>query len=123
MSEVVALHGAIQIDRDDPDVIAAGTSTLLHEVQDRNELCWDDVVGLVFTMTPDLTSGFPAAATLAGTLGAGLVDVPMLCGVDIDAPLPRVVQLLAHVRTERPRSGVADVYLRGAAALHPGPAA
>jgi chorismate mutase len=31
--------------------------------------------------------------------------------------MPRVLRLLAHVETERPRSEMRHVYLRGAAAL------
>lgn len=96
------VHGEIRIDRDDPAAVAAGTSTLLREVRDREGLCWDDVVGIVCTMTPDLTSGFPPAADLP----AALADVPMLCAVEMDVPEspPRVVRLVAHVRTRRPRS-------------------
>lgn len=117
MSAVRALRGAIQVDRDDPDVIAADTITLLHELTSRNDLARDDVISIFFTMTPDLTSGFPAAA--ARTIG--FVDVPMLCAVEVAVPgsLPRVIRLLAHVQTGRPRSAVSHVYLRGAAALRP----
>jgi chorismate mutase len=31
--------------------------------------------------------------------------------------MPRVVRLLAHIQTERPREAVQHVYLRGAVAL------
>ena len=117
MTGMCALRGAIQIDRDDPDDIAAATVTLLSELRERNDLAWDDVISIVFTMTPDLTSGFPAAAAR----GVGLADVPMLCAVEIAVPgsLPRVIRLLAHVSTGRPRAEVAHVYLTGAAALRP----
>jgi chorismate mutase len=43
----------------------------------------------------------------------------LLCASEIDVPgaMPRVLRLLAHVDTDRPRSDVRHVYLRGAAAL------
>jgi chorismate mutase len=49
----------------------------------------------------------------------GIVDVPLLCAAEIAVPgsMPRVLRLLAHVETERPRADVRHVYLRGAAAL------
>jgi chorismate mutase len=117
MTAVLAVRGAIQTDRDDPDGIAADTLALLGEVMERNRLSPGDFISVVFTMTPDLTSGFPAAA--ARTIGFG--DVPMLCAVEIGVPgsLPRVIRLLAHIGTDRSRSDVAHVYLRGAATLRP----
>jgi len=35
----------------------------------------------------------------------------------VPTAMPRVVRLLMHVETERPRSALRHVYLRGAAAL------
>ena len=54
-----------------------------------------------------------------GTRTIGLGDVPLLCAAEIDVPhaLPRVIRLLAHVETDRPRSDMLHVYLRGAQAL------
>ena len=50
---------------------------------------------------------------------SGCTDVPLLCASEIAVPgaMPRTLRLLAHVETERPRSEVRHVYLRGAAAL------
>ncbi len=114
---VRAVRGAIQIDRDDPAVIAEATAELLAEVLGRNELDAAEIISVVFTMTPDLASGFPAAAARA----AGLTDVPLLCATEIGVPgaLPRVIRLLAHVQSDRPRAAIRHVYLRGAARLRP----
>lgn len=112
-----AVRGAVQIDRDDPEVILAETRELLVEVISRNGLTAEDIISVVFTMTPDLVSGFPAAAARE----LGLTDVPLLCATEIDVPnaLARVIRLLAHISTDRPRSAVEHVYLRGAARLRP----
>ena len=114
---VRAVRGAIQVDRDDPTVIAADTQELLTEVMRRNGFGADDFISVVFTVTPDLASGFPAAAAR----GLGLVDVPLLCATEIPVPtaMPRVIRLLAHVESDRPRSEIQHVYLRGAATLRP----
>jgi chorismate mutase len=114
---VRAVRGAIQVDRDDPAVIVAGTAQLLTEVVGRNGLDADDFISVVFTVTPDLASEFPATAAR----DLGLVDVPLLCATEIPVPgaMERVVRLLAHIETDRPRSAVEHVYLRGAARLRP----
>jgi chorismate mutase len=112
---VRAVRGAIQIDRDDRDEVLEATTELLRAVLDRNELVPDDLISVVFTATPDLRSEFPAYAARQ----MGITDVPLLCASEIDVPgaMPRVLRLLAHVETDRPRAALRHVYLRGAAAL------
>lgn len=112
---VRAVRGATQVDADERDQVLAATTELLTEVLARNELVADDLISVVFTATPDLRSEFPAYAARQ----MGITDVPLLCAAEIDVPgaLPHVLRLLAHVDTERSRSELRHVYLRGAAAL------
>ncbi|MGI5202624.1 chorismate mutase [Spirillospora sp. CA-108201] len=112
---VRAVRGATQIDADDRDQILEATTELVSEVMARNELSTDDVISVIFTVTPDLTSEFPALAARK----LGFHEVPLLCATEIGVPgaLPRVIRLMAHIATERPRSDVQHVYLRGATAL------
>ena len=112
---VRAVRGATQVDEDDRDQVLRATTELLRAVLDRNELTGEDLISVVFTATPDLHSEFPAYAARQ----MGITDVPLLCAAEIDVPgaMPRVLRLLAHVETERPRSEMRHVYLRGAAAL------
>jgi chorismate mutase len=112
---VRALRGAIQVDADDRDLILAGTTELLTEVLGRNRITPDDIISVIFTATPDLTAEFPAYAARQ----LGFTDVPLLCATEIAVPgsMPRVLRLLAHVETERPRGELHHVYLRGAAEL------
>jgi chorismate mutase len=112
---VRAIRGATQVEADDRDQILAATTELVTEVMSRNELTTDDVISVLFTATPDLTSEFPALAARK----LGFHEVPLLCASEIAVPhaLPRVIRLMAHVAVDRPRSGVHHVYLRGATAL------
>lgn len=112
---VRAVRGAIQAGADDRDAIIEATAELVRAVLDRNALDPRDLISVVFTATPDLTAEFPAYAARA----IGITDVPFLCATEIDVPgsMPRVVRLLAHVETDRPRDELRHVYLRGAAAL------
>lgn len=112
---VRALRGAIQVDVDAREDILEATTELLTAVLERNALAAEDLISVVFTATPDLRAEFPAYAARQ----MGITDVPLLCASEIDVPgaMPRVLRLLAHVETERPRADLRHVYLRGAAQL------
>ena len=112
---VRAILGATQVDADDREQVLEATRELVSAVLERNALEHDDVISIVFTATPDLVSEFPALA--ARELGMG--DVPLMCATEMSVPgaLPRVLRLLAHVDTPKPRSAMRHVYLHGARAL------
>jgi chorismate mutase len=112
---VRAIRGATQVDANSSESILDGTAELVTEVMTRNDLSTDDVISVIFTVTPDLTAEFPALAARK----IGFHDVPLLCANEIPVPgaLPRVVRLMMHVNTGGPRSDIQHVYLRGAMAL------
>jgi chorismate mutase len=112
---VRAVRGATQVSADDRDAVIAGTAELVRAVLDRNEIDPADLISVIFTATPDLTAEFPAYAARA----IGITDVPLLCATEIDVPgaMPRVIRLLAHVESGRPRGDFHHVYLHGAAQL------
>ncbi len=111
--KLVALRGAITVDRNDSESILEGTTELMHEVMERNRLGPDDMVSCIFTCTEDLNAEFPAVAARQ----LGLNTVPLLCAREMDVPgsMARVIRLLLHCYT----GGVEaqHVYLRDAAAL------
>ena len=112
---VRAIRGAIQLEADEREHLLASTRELVEAVMAANTLSTDQLISILFTVTADLRSEFPAVA--ARELGMG--DVPLLCTTEIDVPgaLPRVVRLMAHAEMDVPRSRVQHVYLRGAVAL------
>jgi chorismate mutase len=112
---VRALRGATTVDADEPDQIAARTVELLQAMFERNGVDHDDLISILFTVTEDLTSMFPATA--ARTIGLG--DVPLLCAREIPVPgsTPRCIRVLAHLTTDRARSELHHVYLEQAASL------
>jgi chorismate mutase len=112
---VRAIRGAIQVDANDRDAILTGTAELVTAVLHRNDIDPADLISIVFTATPDLTAEFPAYAARL----MGLTDVPLLCTTEIAVPgsMPRVLRLLAHAESGRPRADIRHVYLGGAAAL------
>lgn len=112
---VRAVRGATQVPADEREQLLSAVAELVSELLARNGLSSDDLISMVFTATPDLHAEFPAYAARQ----LGITDVPLLCARELDVPgaLPRVVRVLAHVETDRPRAALRHVYLRGAAAL------
>lgn len=112
---VRALRGAIQLERDEREHLLEGVTELLEALIKGNDLSSDELISMLFTATPDLHSEFPALAARE----LGITDVPLLCAqeIDIAGALPRVVRILAHVETDRSKSELRHVYLRGAVAL------
>lgn len=112
---VRGIRGATCLVADDADEMREAVVELLGDMLARNGIGTDELISIIFTASPDLTSAFPAAA--ARTLGIG--DVPLLCAVEIDVPgaLQRVVRVLAHAEVDRPRREIQHVYLRGAEVL------
>jgi chorismate mutase len=112
---VRAIRGATQAGVNSKEEILEATTELVTEVMTRNELTTDHVISVLFTATPDLTAEFPALAARK----LGFHEVPLLCASEINVPhaLPRVIRLLAHVETAKPRSAIQHVYLRGATVL------
>jgi chorismate mutase len=109
-----AIRGAITVDEDTPAAIGRAVETLCAEISRANQLAPAEIVSAIFTLTPDLSSAFPALA--ARRQGWG--EVPMLCAQEIAVPgaLARVCRVLLHVRRDQP---VVHVYLEGARALRP----
>ena len=112
---VRAIRGATQLDSDDRDHLLASVDELIRAMLEQNSIASDDLISIVFTATVDLHSEFPALA--ARELGIG--DVPLLCAqeIDVDGAMPRVIRVMAHVESQRPRAEIRHVYLRGAVAL------
>jgi chorismate mutase len=114
---VRAVRGATQLEVDEREHLLERVAELITAVLEGNDLSTDDLISVLFTVTPDLGSEFPAVAGRQ----VGLVDVPLICAQEIDVPgaLPRVVRMMLHTETPRSREQVQHVYLHGAVALRP----
>ena len=112
---VRGLRGATTVDADTADQVTERSQELMREIMDRNELAEDDIVSVLFTATPDVTSIFPATAIREIGFGA----VPLLCAAEIAVPgsMPLCIRVLLHVHTTRSRDDMHHVYLHGAQGL------
>ena len=112
-----AIRGATTVDEDAPTVVRTATTELLRRIAELNDLKSADIISVIFTVTPDLRSAFPAHA--ARELGWN--DVALLCTMEIPVPgaIARCIRVLLHVETSTPRKQLRHVYLRGARELRP----
>ena len=112
---VRAIRGAVQVEANTPEAIAAGTKELLAQILSANSLPVSDVISVLLTATPDLNAAFPAAAARE----VGFESTPLLCAVEIDVQgaLPRVVRAMATVETSLKAEEISHIYLGGAKAL------
>lgn len=112
---VRAIRGAVQVEANTAESIAAGTKELLAEILRSNGVSVESVISVLLTATPDLNAAFPAAAARE----VGFESTPLLCAVEIDVvgALPRVVRALATVETELSSKEINHIYLGGAKAL------
>lgn len=112
------IRGATTVNADEKDEILAATRELLEAILASNpDLKTGDIASVIFTVTEDLASAFPAQAArdLSWTL------VPMMCAREIPVPgsLSRVIRVLIHWNTDLTQSEIKHVYLREAVKLRP----
>ncbi|MGH7634856.1 MAG: chorismate mutase, partial [Gemmatimonadaceae bacterium] len=72
---VRAVRGATTVERDEPLLVRDATRELLERIMARNAFDTDDIISVIFTVTDDLRSEFPARAARE----LGWSDVPLLC--------------------------------------------
>lgn len=115
---VRGVRGATTAAEDTPEAILAATRELLQAMLKANpEIQPADVASVLFTVTEDLNSAYPALA--ARQLGWN--EVPLVCAREIPVPgsLPRCIRILLHWNTHLPQSAIQHVYLSEAKKLRP----
>ena len=114
---VRGIRGATTTRRDDPETILAATRELLEAVVAANGIAPDDIASAIFTVTPDLTSEFPARAARS----LGWEHVALLGATEMAVPHgpPRCIRVLVHVNTDRAPRALKHIYLHGAQDLRP----
>lgn len=115
---VRGIRGATDASHDQAEEVLAATQELLEAILLANPaLKPADLASVLFTVTDDLQSVYPAQAARQ----IGWRDVPLMCAREIPVPggLPRCIRVLLHWNTDLAQADVRHVYLRGAASLRP----
>ena len=116
---VRGIRGATTTEVNTAEAITEATQELLVELTRLNDLDKDEICFAYFTTTHDLTAEFPAYAARR----LGWLEVPLLCGHDMDVPLPNpravpmCIRILLLYNTAKPQSAMRFAYLRGAKAI------
>jgi chorismate mutase len=114
MTLVFAIRGATTVENDCKEEIVRCTQELLNEIMLRNNLKKEEIVFILFTMTKDLKSAFPAYAARL----MGFVDIPLICAqeLDIEGALTKCIRLLMLIQRDNSFTPK-HVYLKGATKL------
>jgi len=116
---VRGIRGATTTEVNTAEAITEATQELLVELTRLNDLDKDEICFAYFTTTHDLTAEFPAYAARR----LGWLEVPLLCGHDMDVQLPnprgvpKCIRILLLYNTAKPQSAMRFAYLRGAKAI------
>lgn len=116
---VRGIRGATTAAGNTAEAITAATEELLRELVRLNDVDPGEIAAAFFTTTPDLDAEFPAHAVRR----LGWLDIPMLCGHDMEVKqpnprgVPMCIRILLLYNTPRPQSAMRFAYLRGAEAI------
>lgn len=113
--KVRGIRGATTIELDQKDNVLQATRELLQQIVEKNRIEIDDIAAIIFTVTPDIKSIYPAQA--ARELGWSQVALLGACEMDMPGGLPRCIRVLMLVNTDQPSTGLTHVYLRNAIQL------
>ena len=113
------IRGATTAARNDAAAIVEATAELLGELVALNDIDAEEIAFAYFTTTRDLDAEFPALAARQ----LGWLDVPLLCGHDMDVQqpnprgVPQCIRIALLYNTDRAQSEMRHAYLRGAEAI------
>ncbi|HYM95872.1 MAG TPA: chorismate mutase [Candidatus Sulfotelmatobacter sp.] len=116
---VRGIRGATTAEANTAEAITEATAELLRQLVELNDIDPAEIAFAYFSTTRDLNAEFPALAARQ----LGWLDVPLLCGHDMDVQppnprgIPMCVRILLLYNTPRPQSAMRFAYLRGAEAI------
>lgn len=117
------IRGATTLNQEDihsAEAVLTATRELMLAILEANPtLKPEDIASILFTVTDELRSVYPARAVRE--MGANWEEVPLMCATEIPVrgSLPRCIRVLIHWNTEFTQKEVHPVYLRQAVQLRP----
>lgn len=114
---VKAIRGAITVEKNEARDILESTKLLLESIVKENNLNRDDIISIIFSVTRDLDTAFPAAAARE----LGWTDIALMCTneINVQGSLEKCVRVMLHINCEESDRPIKHVYLRGARVLRP----
>lgn len=114
---VRAVRGAITVENNSKEEILEATEELLKQIILENEIEHDNLIQIIFTLTPDLNAVFPAVAARK----MGITNVPLMCmsEIPVEGALKKCVRILLEMNCDKELDDIKHVYLKGAKTLRP----
>ncbi len=115
---VRGIRGATTVNIDQAEsVLSATRELLLAIIQANPTLLPEDIASVLFTVTEDICSVYPAKAAR----GLGWTEVPLMCSqeIPVEGSLPLCIRVLIIWNTALGQAEVRHVYLREAVSLRP----
>lgn len=110
------IRGAITIDEDNENLLEEATIELFSKMVKLNGVEMEDVSHVIFTLTKDIKSAFPAKFVRRNFK---IQYVPLLCmnELDVEPSLKKCLRIMIVVNTDKKQDQIKHVYLRGAKIL------
>ncbi len=114
---VRAIRGATTVENNDAVEMLRETEKLLVEIIEKNKLKEEDIISIIFTVTNDLNTTFPAIAAR----NLGWTSVALMCTNEIPVPgsLKKCIRVLLHFNTNKRNNEIRHIYLNDAKVLRP----
>lgn len=118
MLNVRAIRGATTASENTIEAMRDAVRELLKDIEIRNQLKHDDVISVIFTVTPDLDAVFPAAIAreYPQWTNVPLLDLQQM---QVKGSLEKCIRVLIYVNTNKAQTEMYHCYLRQAEKLRP----
>ena len=114
---VRGIRGATSVESNTKEEIFAKTLELLRVLSDKNNIIIEDVASIIFSVTDDIDSVFPAAA--AREVGWNYTPLFSCREIPVKGSINGLIRILMHVNTDKSQREMQHVYLHRAGALRP----
>jgi chorismate mutase len=113
------IRGATTVEENTSAAIRESAKELIQRIMLDNELAVEDIVSVIFSVSPELNSEFPAAGIRE--LGGEWKFVPFFCTTEIPVPngIDKCIRVLVHVNTDKSLREIKHIYLKRAQKLRP----
>ena len=112
---VRGIRGAITVESNTKKEIIEKTKELLITLKKENDFKTEDIVSILFSVTPDLNAAFPAQS--ARELGWNRVPLFDMQEINVPGSLPGCIRILIQINCQKSQTEIKHCYLRGAKIL------
>lgn len=112
---MIAIRGAITIEKDTPEEIREATVLLISTILESNRLEPEKIISVLFSATKDITSAYPGKF-MRSDLGLDKVAILHFQEMEVAGSLPLCIRVMMHYDGDILQE---NIYLRKARGLRP----